>query len=386
MPRGGVITGRITDSAGRPVSNAGVDVLERVVGGGVVQLDRASFVVTDDRGVYRAYGLMPGSFVVAVSGADQLNNAARQTTAADVQWAMQPRSPGAAAASSAPPASPTVAFAPVYFPGTLDARAATSIAIEPGAERRGIDFAIQFVPMVRVSGTVTRSDGRPAAGMSLQLEYQAPQGLQLGLAPRGAGGRAVVSQAGEFEFASVAPGSYAITARLGTQDGLLWAREYVSVSGHDVTGVFVSIKPGVNVSGRIVVEGASPIALTAVSVSLAAPRVGPLGSSTTSFAAADGTFSLGGVIPSTHTLSASSRPGLTPTAETWMVKAVTVGGRDVFDRYFELPAGASVTDATITLTDKISSLSGKLLDADGKAAPEFFALLIPVDPTLWVQG
>jgi hypothetical protein len=72
--RGGVITGRIFDDGGRPFAGAPVTVMEsRIVNGqqrfvtppvgpGAVLEPRA---VTDDRGIYRIYGLPAGEYIVS---------------------------------------------------------------------------------------------------------------------------------------------------------------------------------------------------------------------------------------------------------------------------------------------------------------------------------
>ena len=68
LTRGGVITGTIFDQNGRPLPDVAVTVLkyswsalgERTLG----QFNRGGSGVTDDRGMYRAWGLPPGEYVV----------------------------------------------------------------------------------------------------------------------------------------------------------------------------------------------------------------------------------------------------------------------------------------------------------------------------------
>src|SRR5579864_348964 len=61
------ITGTVTDETGEPVVGVFVRVLRRSVVGGrpVVQLSGAG-KSTDDRGVYRAFGIAPGDYVVSL--------------------------------------------------------------------------------------------------------------------------------------------------------------------------------------------------------------------------------------------------------------------------------------------------------------------------------
>ena len=66
LPRGAVITGVIRDGQGDPVANLQVTVQRAalVAGSAGYVLPRET-LLTDDRGVYRAFGLAPGEYVVA---------------------------------------------------------------------------------------------------------------------------------------------------------------------------------------------------------------------------------------------------------------------------------------------------------------------------------
>jgi hypothetical protein len=73
LVRGGVITGKITDSEGRPLieEQVTVDSIDDQSGRtafNVMMVFRDSTVPTDDRGVYRAFGLRPGKYKVSVGG------------------------------------------------------------------------------------------------------------------------------------------------------------------------------------------------------------------------------------------------------------------------------------------------------------------------------
>jgi hypothetical protein len=66
MVKGGVITGRITNSDGEPVVNAGVNlVMARDAEGKPPMLGGVEiWIAADDRGVYRFWGLTPGTYFV----------------------------------------------------------------------------------------------------------------------------------------------------------------------------------------------------------------------------------------------------------------------------------------------------------------------------------
>ena len=69
--RGGVITGRVTDAEDRPVIAAGMLLLQVNEKGELnskFHLEILDWMATDDRGVYRIYGLPAGRYVIGVGG------------------------------------------------------------------------------------------------------------------------------------------------------------------------------------------------------------------------------------------------------------------------------------------------------------------------------
>ncbi len=88
IARGGVITGIVRDIGGRPVPGVNVRVLK--LGYNAVTGERTlgapstgSVGLTDDRGEYRAYGLPPGGYLVAVVPSRPVGARQRRHPAAD---------------------------------------------------------------------------------------------------------------------------------------------------------------------------------------------------------------------------------------------------------------------------------------------------------------
>ena len=67
LPRGAVISGRIFDHRGQPLRHAPITVMEyRTVNGKRILWSLGSaWPPTDTAGMYRAYGLAPGSYIVS---------------------------------------------------------------------------------------------------------------------------------------------------------------------------------------------------------------------------------------------------------------------------------------------------------------------------------
>src|SRR5215216_1033469 len=80
LVRGGVITGRVTDSDGRPIIQQPVfiyrtDLFEREPQTPQRPLFATSSVATDDRGIYRVFGLVAGRYKVGSGLSDDIYNA-----------------------------------------------------------------------------------------------------------------------------------------------------------------------------------------------------------------------------------------------------------------------------------------------------------------------
>jgi hypothetical protein len=435
LMHGAVVTGAITDPFGRPLPEIRVSVLEaRTVNG-----DRRLVTVptagpngnnTDERGIYRLWGLPPGTFVVSAAPNGFPSNAAvRQITSTDLDWARQQLTPGRAGTSPAPDAGHTVGYATVYFPGVVDAGSASQIAVAAGEERSGIDFSLQLVPTAVLDGLVVGLDGQPVTTGAQVLLTRAQSSPPAGggvIAPpfssRGAG----LDRFGKFSLAGVEPGQYTLTARgsnrppgspmpppppLGVSapgpplpppppqalSYELWATLDVSVSGDDLRGLVLTMRPGMTVSGRVAFEGtSSPVDdLTRVRVGLTpATNDGIAFNVGAKPGAANGTFTLTGVTPGRYRPNASvaatsAGRGAAPVPggpTPWRLKSAMWQGRDLLDLLLDVRPNEDVSDVTLTFTDLTTELSGSLLTTSGDPASGYVVLVFPIDASLWLPN
>jgi hypothetical protein len=362
--RGAVITGRVVDPDGRPLAGVSPSVqVIRTAGGRRILARMGSLSApTDDNGEFRLYGLAPGTYIVGVSPPGNGPNAGgRLTTGEEVSWATRRSGGVAVPPGTAPPPGPSVTFAPVYYPGTLEADAATELTVGPGEERSGVDITMRYVQTGRVTGNVLwpdRSTGRPARVALVSGE-------------NGPGGRSTsdifanANERGQFEFTAVPPGQYILSVRgssaeppeRGQPPGPppspreldLWAATELSLNGFDIEGVILSLQPGLTVTGTVRLEGHDPDAppVPGLVVQMVSPPGDP-SPATSQFstpAEADGSFSLSGVIPGRYVLTAriNSNTALVP----WVTRSVVVGGQEVFDEVFEILPGQDVSAANI---------------------------------------
>jgi protocatechuate 3,4-dioxygenase beta subunit len=396
LVRGGVIAGRIVDEQGRPMPRQYAGLLElRTIGDRrVLAQARSHFAIgnferaTDDRGEYRKFGLLPGTYAIVVR--PTMTPGARLTTAEELRWAFQP--PGER--GPPPPSGAAVGYAPVYHPGTFDAAAAAQVVLRPGDERTGIDVVISYAPVARVGGVVMTMGGEPAAKAVVTLDPA--EGMSV---LEGSGRRVTADAQGQFAFASVPPGAFRLTARLAggasPASPHLWGETHLTVAGQDYGDLSLTLGPAPAIAGRIVFEASAlqpPRDPSAIRVQLIAREtlltmaagIVASGGVHDAAVAADGTFSAQGLVPGVY-IATATWPGMQtgPAGQGWWLKSVTASGRDVSDTGLEVRAGQTLAGTVLTFSDRAAALSGVVTDSAGRPAPEYFIFAFPADRARW---
>jgi len=388
LVRGAVLTGRVTGSDGEPIEGVEIALQQVVTIGGERRLVDAAAPGrprTDDLGEYRIWGLAPGEYILCATLPSFMSDAGAgivATTVADVTWAraqMQNAAAAGRAAGAEAPDRPSFALAPVYYPNALQRAGAGSIVVASGEERTGVDVVVPRVPTWRVEGTVVAADGVTPVAASVYLADRA------GDSPFDS----VKEQTGpRFAFAGVAPGEYALVAQdERTKD---WASADVVVAGGNQT-IALTLQPSLTATGRVVFQGASSppdasrvrVWLTAVAtgggVAIAPPPVA---------VAADGSFVVRGLLPASYRLSASVDAGAAGArtaapGPAWTLRSATMGSQDLADLAWDVRPGSTMSGITVTMTDRVSELSGRLQDASGRSAPDYFIVVFSSDARTW---
>jgi hypothetical protein len=205
-----------------------------------------------------------------------------------------------------------------------------------------------------------------------------------------------VAADGSFTFSGVAPGNYTIAVRgmpaaaaravprtAGPMQMTHYALTEIAVDGQDLSGVSLTLQPGLTISGRIVFEGTSQTAdLTRVRVHLtpvqASNEVSISGGMTQ--VEASGRFTIQGVAPGRYRLMGALATAR-PTTAVWQLKSSLVNGREASD--LPIDVQASTDDVVITLTDRISELSGTVHDGAGQPTPDYQVIVFAADKAYW---
>lgn len=224
LMKGGVITGTILSSSGEPVVQVAVravlvrDSNRQQPKSTTYQLQKT----TDDRGVYRIYGLLPGSYLVSAGGRDTVNFLA---SAFDND-------------------------APTYAPSsTRDT--ASEITVRAGEETGGVDIRYRGEPGHVVSGFVKGPTQPPSTS---------PINISLVQISNGAPLMSAVSfqmpNSKGFAFYGVGDGDYDLTAQFTPGPGEIMLSEprRITLKGADITGIELSVKPLGSISGHVALE------------------------------------------------------------------------------------------------------------------------------------
>jgi hypothetical protein len=410
IPPGAVITGAVFDEKNRPSVATSVRVLRWSMQSGERVLTAAGAATTDDRGIYRVYGLAPGDYLVTVlprnSGPAEMVYAMGDwahfegatyfsSVSIDKASGVEPIFFARQEVHTATQDPPSDGYAPVYYPGTPQLSTAATISLRATEERGGIDVRLMRVPMSRIEGSVLTAPGSPVTNIQARLINVADQ------VPGVSTMSARVGNDGRFRFSGVPPGQYRVFAsgdqrettrttaapgqpvRSTTTTTKLWASSDIAVSGGLAPDLVLSLMPGFSVSGRVNFEpGATPIPQDLRRVRMTLSPHGPLttasGAGTlTATVEADGRFTFPNVIPGAYRLRAAGVTG-------WTMKSALGGGRDAVDFPLEIGQGADASNIFVTFSDRTSGLTGTVQDSTGRPTADHMVILFPVQEQYWI--
>lgn len=410
MVKGGVITGRVLNLAGDPV--IGVRVIAQPANpaslAAVPTLMASNEAQTDDRGIYRIFGLPAGTYVV-VANASALGGGG----GGGFGLAFGGGRPGQQR-------NPFANDGPIYHPSGGRAGAA-EITVNSGTEISGIDIQYRSVRGVAISGTVAGAATvrGPGGGFTIVTLTDKVSGQVLNtafLTPRGGPiRRGEASGPDTFSMLHVADGEYEITAQRNSGDESAAATPVrVLVNGNDVTGVVLTLKPLANVRAQVQLESVSNCpaprpamleeqiftlradAVVATKVPVprpSAPISVPNRTGEIAFRGlAAGRYRLGTqllderwfirsiVVPAAGPVAASARAKTTPAPGPKTMPAATLKMTDAGRNGLTLKAGERLTGLVVAVAEGAAALDGKAVKPSAAVSPGAWQIhLIPAE-------
>ncbi|HEU4389261.1 MAG TPA: carboxypeptidase-like regulatory domain-containing protein, partial [Blastocatellia bacterium] len=288
LTKGGVITGRVTDADGKPLISQRVNLMridergQRAYPGSLLsqQLD------TDDRGVYRIFGLSAGRYKVSVG--DAPNSGIIRVGFGGTTYPQ------------------------TFYPGVTEESRATIVEVTAGNDSTGIDIVVGRAGRTYSAGgrIVDADTGRPIPNLTYGYGPVLPDRPMIG----GFGYTDNRSNAnGEFRIEGIAAGRYAafVVAREETE---FYSEAVVfDVVDSDVTGLEIKVRRGATMTGTVVIDGVADAEAAAMLSNLQlrasvrsedlSPPVAP-----TIRVGADGSFRVGGLRPGKVMLFVATYP------------------------------------------------------------------------------
>ena len=222
--RGGVITGKVTDEEGHPLIDEYVDVTGPE--GSNAELMTSLTLMnqpTDDRGVYRVFGLRPGKYRVSagVSSERMRFLGTRRTV-----------------------------YIQTFHPSTTESAKATLIEVTEGSEATNVDIVLRRTqPVYTVTARVVDGEtGKPIPDARYGLAKYTENGST------STSGFAT-NKLGELRIENVMPGKYAIYLESARSGGGYAEPLHFEVVDQDVKDLLLKTSSGISVSGVVVFEG-----------------------------------------------------------------------------------------------------------------------------------
>ena len=345
------VEGRVVDDAGEPIANADVNVSPW---DGPSSMSMGRPRITDDRGMFRWFGLRPGQYRICADaelhfglsqdGRDQLFR--------------------------------------TCYPSAVSDGDAQPVVLSSG-DVGPIEIRLQRNHTYQITGIAIDSSGGAVSDAEVQLVTLTSAGSS---SSRGI----EVKPGGHFLASGVRPGNYAIQVSIGNwypgnrEDKRDREMGYVPVrvDAADVDGVVVATSKAAKVAGRIVFEGGVPDPRPLELLIMPTPdeltgggrmMFGPQSPATVRD---DMSFELDNLFGPQLLMVVGAPRG-------WIVKSVKYRGDDVTDGAIEFRSSSDPRLLEVTLTNQTAIVTGRVLADDGRDSSDAFVVLLPADVSRW---
>jgi protocatechuate 3,4-dioxygenase beta subunit len=352
LPRGGVITGRITDEFGEPIAGISVKILKHQYAEGRRQLMpvMGGWASTDDLGQYRAYGLAAGEYFVSAST-------------------------GGGAGPFGAPSDDRGGFAPTYYPGTPTVADARQVPVRAGTEVTA-SFALLPARTLTISGTAVDSEGKPVVHGFVMVQ-EGPAGRQA-MFTMNAGG--MIRADGTFTIANLTPGEYVL--HVNTDRGMEADSESaavpVTLGTEDVSGLAIVTTRPATIAGQVILDGGQGASLQPAELNFFVVPVEPVSPMFGRPITPKDDWTFEGTARESPALIRGGEQ-----AAGWRIKAVLQRGVDVTDTGVVFRPGERVDDVQITLSNRLSVVTGSAAGDGGGPAKDYVVVVFADDPQRW---
>jgi protocatechuate 3,4-dioxygenase beta subunit len=348
------VDGRVVDDAGEPIANVNVTIAQW--DGPSTMSMGTPFRFTDDRGMFRIFGLRPGQYRICADGRGPFG----------------------------PTEEGQDRLIRTCYPSAISDGDAQPVVVS-SADAGPIDIRLQRNRTYTITGMVIDSSGAAVANPNVNLVSVTPTGSS------SSSGSIQVKPGGQFTATGVIPGEYGIQASIGNwrfavpDDKHDREMGYVSlrVDGSDIDGVVVATSKAAKVAGRIAFEGGQPEQRTSKLSIMTRPddlmgrgRMMMMGPESPAVVRDDMSFELDGLFGPQLLMVAGAPRG-------WIVKSVKYRGDDVTDTAVEFKSSTDPRLLEVTLTNQGAMVTGRVLGNDGTPSPDAYVVLLPADVTRW---
>lgn len=371
LVRGGVITGKVTDADQRPVIEIPVNIFTANTFDQSSQSKgsrtRASFTTqTDDRGIYRAFGLPAGRYIVSIGRDQEAMNS--------IGFANR------------------VSFKQVFYPEGDDPAKAEVIEVSEGGEVKNINLvAGADIKTFSARGRIVDADsGTPLPNIHFWLQrFRESTPEMISGMPN------TSNNSGDFIIEGLAPGRYGAFLSNDTDNQLRVESGTFEILNENISGVLIKVNKGSSIAGTVAIESEDKAALAQLSqlqiqvlIQSPAQGRGPTmfsGQYGRANISADGTFHIGGLDSGLARIFVTSKYG--DRAKGFIVSRIERDGV-VQPVGIELKDGEHVTGVGVVLNYGASTIKGLVTVTNGALPPngQIFVRIARAGDTQGIAG
>ena len=333
LVRGGVITGRVTDADERPLIEQPITLYmaseQQEQRGRMIP---SSMAQTDDRGMYRLFGLRPGRYKISAGRGDNVNSSNFANTRAS--------------------------YKQIFYPDAADPAQATIIEVREGSEANNVDIMLgRPLQTFSVSGRVIDAEkGLPAPNIRFGFQRTAGQRIEFVNAP------AASNASGEFVVEGLIPGKYSVFVYPNQNLEVRAEALSFDIIDQDVSNLTVRLTKGASLTGVVVFESedkAAPEKFSQLQLRafVMGQNGGGMGSSTMSPISPDGSFRMAGLPGGTVEMELGGRVGPIP-PKGFSISRIERDGTVAPVRGLEIKEGEQVTGLRVVVSQGSGTIRG----------------------------